>query len=196
MKLPPLDTQKRYDGLYVVDFGDQVGAGYTAEEVGYLLESEKFAAVKVYKIHRLCADGTLELKGVSAERFHLENCMVFYCSGGDAAQRDFDELAERADRNLLPCRARVLLARLPKESGPVAHVVAIFYPAEYEDEISRWLIEEDYRGGECVAGGLSMVERFHRDATVTAHKQLPCEAWRRSRSRKEVFEAVGIAIQR
>ena len=51
-------------------------------------------------------------------------------------------------------------------------------------------------GGEFVAGGLSMVERFHRDATVTAHKQLPCEAWRRSRSRREVFEAVGIAIQR
>ncbi len=52
MHLPELDTSEKYVGLYVFDFGDRAGVGFTAEEVAELLESERFRDGKVYKIHK------------------------------------------------------------------------------------------------------------------------------------------------
>ena len=63
MKLPQVQEATKYAGLYVVDFGDHSGVGFTADEVAELLDSERFADVKVYKIHRAFPDGTMELKG-------------------------------------------------------------------------------------------------------------------------------------
>ena len=37
MKLPKLDNPDRYKGLYIFDFGDHAGVGFTAEEVAELL---------------------------------------------------------------------------------------------------------------------------------------------------------------
>ncbi len=41
MKLPELEKAEKYVGLYIFDFGDHAGVGFTAEEVAELLESEK-----------------------------------------------------------------------------------------------------------------------------------------------------------
>ena len=62
MKLPELKKPDKYIGLYVVDFGNHSGVGFTASEVAELLESEKFKDCKVYKIHNAYPDGRLELK--------------------------------------------------------------------------------------------------------------------------------------
>ena len=37
-----IKNAERYRGLYIVDFGDNTGVGFTAPEVAELLESEKF----------------------------------------------------------------------------------------------------------------------------------------------------------
>ena len=47
MKLPKLERPDRYQGLYVFDFGDHAGVGFTAEEVAELLDSEKVATERV-----------------------------------------------------------------------------------------------------------------------------------------------------
>ncbi len=67
MKLPKLQKPERYVGLYIFDFGEHTGVGFTAQEVAELLESEKYKNGKVYKIHKAYPDGKLELKGVRAE---------------------------------------------------------------------------------------------------------------------------------
>jgi hypothetical protein len=52
MKLPELEKSEKYVGLYIFDFGDHTGVGFTAQEVAELLESEKYRDGKVYKIHK------------------------------------------------------------------------------------------------------------------------------------------------
>jgi hypothetical protein len=42
MKLTKVENSEKYVGLYVFDFGDHAGLGFTAREVAELLESEKY----------------------------------------------------------------------------------------------------------------------------------------------------------
>jgi len=42
MKLPELEKPEKYVGLYIFDFGDHAGVGFTTQEVAELLESEKY----------------------------------------------------------------------------------------------------------------------------------------------------------
>jgi len=92
MKLPELEKPEKYVGLYIFDFGDRAGVGFTAEEVAELLESEKYKDGKVYKIYKAYPDGRLEIKGVPSETFQLEAGMFFYSSELKTARRDFKEL--------------------------------------------------------------------------------------------------------
>ena len=78
MKLPKLQKPDSYVGLYVVDFGDNTGVGFTAQEVAELFESERYKDCKAYKIHRAYPDGRLELKGVRRDIFQLEAGMFFF----------------------------------------------------------------------------------------------------------------------
>ena len=80
----------KYVGLYVFDFGDQVAVGYTADEIAVLLESEKYADGKVYRIHRALPDGTMELQGVPREKFHCEDGLFFYRADDGQARQDLE----------------------------------------------------------------------------------------------------------
>ncbi len=162
MKLPSLDDPTRYAGLYVVDFGEQTAVGYTAREVEILMDHEAYRDCHVYKIHRAHPNGELELKGVDASRFSLEEGLLFYRGEEEAARNDFETLRSLSQSVVPPCRARVQLARLEGE-GP-AWVVALIYPAEYSDEIGRWLLDADYAGGDEVEGGTSAVTGYLESA--------------------------------
>jgi hypothetical protein len=120
MKLPKLGKPERYVGLYIFDFGDHVGVGFTAEEVAELLESEKYKHGKVYKIYRAYPDGKLELKGVPSQVFQLEVGMFFYSSELETTRRDFKQLVNLAVRNAPPCRAKVHLAKYRDDKFVVA----------------------------------------------------------------------------
>ena len=64
MKLPQIKNSEKYKDLYVVDFGDHSGVGFTADEIAELLESEKYKDIKVYRIYRAYPDGKMELKAI------------------------------------------------------------------------------------------------------------------------------------
>ena len=68
MRLPEVKDGERYVGLYVVDFGDHCGVGFTGEEVAELLDSEKFRDVKVFRIHNAYPDGKMELVVDTADK--------------------------------------------------------------------------------------------------------------------------------
>lgn len=202
MKLPTLDPAKNYDGLYVVDFAPcaeagpaTVGVGYTAEEVAVLLESERYRGARVYRLHRLLADGTVELKGVSPRRFEVESAFVFCSRDADRARTDFDDLKALAEGDPPPCRARLLYGGLGYQPA-LPWVAALLYPAEYEDDVSAWLLKHDYQGGESVDAGVSHATTVAANLQVRAHAQLSAAAARRSRSRDEVLKAVGQVLQR
>ncbi len=169
MKLPTIQNAKRYTGLYVVYFGDHSGVGFTAPEVAELLESELFANVKVYKIHNAYPDGQMELKGVRNETFQLEAGMLFYAADEQTARKEYKQLTAVAVVSAPPARAKVYLAKLSESE----FVTALIYPAEHDDDFSRWLLDNRYRTAGTAEGGAGAVERYYNtQKEILAQQQL------------------------
>ncbi|MHC4962106.1 MAG: hypothetical protein ACYTGA_08295, partial [Planctomycetota bacterium] len=168
MKLPEIKEAGKYTGLYVIDFGDHCGVGFTAEEVAELLESERFADVQAYKVHRANPNGTLELKGVNKETFQLEAGMFFHAGDEATATTDFQRLNTWAHEHLPPARCKVHLA-----NHGDSYVTALIYPAEFDDAFSAWLLDANYRTTGQVEGGTGAVERHYgANWDVVERKQL------------------------
>jgi hypothetical protein len=193
MKVPNLENSEKYVGLYVFDFGDHTGVGFTAREVAELLESEKYKDGKAYKIHKAYPDGTLELKGVRADIFQLEAGMFFYSRELQTAEADFKKLTNLALRNAPPCRAKAHLAKYSDEK----FVTAIIYPAEYDDEISSWLLEGEYETSGAAEGGIEAVQRYYDSGLeILRRHQLFDKPAFESRTGEELLAAVKLAVQR
>ncbi len=195
MKLPELTDPERYEGLYVFDFEGQVGVGYTAREIEILLESEKYRQSKVYKIHRAWPDGRLEIKGVSNKIFQVESGMFFHCRDEAQASQDYGQLLELSEQRDFPCRAKIHLSRRPSEAGD-KYVLALIYPAEYEEEVAQWLTGAKYQGGQLASGGISQVENYYRDYRKMASEQLWGVLDKTARDAAEVLAEVGKAVVR
>ncbi len=193
MELPKLQKPDRYVGLYIFDFGDHTGVGFTAQEVAELLESEKYSRGKVYKIHRAYPDGKLELRGVPAATFQLEAGMFFYSQDQECAELDYKALVDLAVRIAPPCRAKVYLAKHADDK----FVVALIYPAEYDAEVSSWLTEGDYRTAGAAEGGTGAVQRYY-DATaeILERHQLFAHSEPVSRTGQELLASLKLAVQR
>lgn len=192
MKLPQVQEATQYAGLYVVDFGDHSGIGFTATEVAELLDSERFTDVKVYKIHRASPDGTMELKGVRSETFGLEAGMFFYADNEAAGRAEFARLLAWADKQLPPARCKVHLAKTDE-----GHVTALIYPAEYDDEFARWLLDGQFRTGGAVEGGTGAVERYYpANSQVLERKQLWPQTSLENLHGQALFEAAKRAVVR
>jgi len=193
MKLPELEEPERYAGLYVFDFGDHAGVGFTAEEVAELLDSERYRAGKVYKIQRAFPDGRMELRAVPAAKFQLEAGLFFYSTDKATARDDFRRLVSLAVRSAPPCRAKVQLARYAQDT----FVVALIYPSERDDEISAWLLEGDYRTIGPVEGGIEAVEHYYHQAPeILETHQLFGASETISRTGRELLESLAVVVQR
>ncbi len=193
MNLPKLKKTDKYIGLYVIDFGEQSSVGFTADEVAELLESEKFKDVKVYKIHNAYPDGRLELKGVTADTFQLESGMLFYAQDNEKAEKYYNGLIDISVTSAPPCRAKVHLAKYADDS----YVVALIYPAEYDDEVSGWLLQNDYKTEGLAEGGYSAVQGYYdAGAEVLKRHQLFGESSFESRSGDSLLVAAKLAVQR
>jgi len=193
MQLPKIENPKKYIGLYVIDFGPTSGVGYTTDEVACLLETEQYSGAKVYKIHRAGPDGSMELAGVPRERFFLESGMFFCCLDQKNGQKDYQKLLAWSKKEQPPCRAKLQLAKYADDPP----VIALIYPAEYEQEIGYWLRDSGFVGSGPVDAGVSQVQRFYQQGyDILASEQLwPMESLR-AREKEELLAAVGKALQR
>ncbi|MBA7659888.1 hypothetical protein ES703_67882 [subsurface metagenome] len=193
MKLPELEKPEKYVGLYIFDFGDHVGVGFTAQEAAELLESEKYKDGKVYKIHKAYPDGKLELKGVRADTFQLEAGMFFYSSELETAGRDFKALVNLAVKSVPPCRAKVHLTKYSDDK----FVVALIYPAEYDDEVSSWLLDSEYKTGGAAEAGIEPVRRYYDyKPEILKRHQLFGKSELISRTGEELLACLKLAVQR
>ncbi|MFO0973597.1 MAG: hypothetical protein U1A27_09185 [Phycisphaerae bacterium] len=167
MNQPPASAGARA-GDYIVHSQGMTHNGLSAREVAEMLESAAHVDAKVYKIRAALPDGRLELIGVAADRFRLEDAFLFYRSTAAAARDDFLALARLADRSPPPCRAVLQLATLA--ARPHANVVALLYPAEYADEMSAWLSAAGFAGGDFVEGGVSHATDYHAAEKMVAQR--------------------------
>ncbi|MHC4587277.1 MAG: hypothetical protein ACYS3N_22345, partial [Planctomycetota bacterium] len=192
-KLPKLQNSEKYIGLYIFDFGDHTAVGFTAEEVAELLESEKYKHSKVYKIHRAYPDGTLELKGVPAQTFQLEAGVFFYSNSLESSRGDFKKLVDLGVGTAPPCRAKVHLSKYSNDK----YVVALIYPAEYDDELSSWLLDGQYKTSGAVEGGIGAVQRyFDYEPEILDRHQLFAKSELISRTGQELLAGLKLAVQR
>jgi hypothetical protein len=193
MKIPELKKPEKYVGLYIVDFGDYSSVGFTALEVAELLESEKYKDCKVYKIYRAYPDGRLEIKGVPSEKFQLEAGMFFYSSDLETSRRDFKNLVKLAVEATPPCQAKVHLAQYSDEK----FVVALIYPAEYDDEFSGWLLDGNYKTSGPAEGGIEAVQRYYdQQPEILERHQLFGQSEKITRKGVELLSNLKIAVQR
>lgn len=193
MQIPKLQKPDKYVGLYIVDFDDHSGVGFTAQEVAELLESERYKHCKVYKIHKAYPDGRLEITGIAQERFQLESGMFFYSANLQTAQDDFKKLIDLAVRLTPPCRSKVQLAKYSDEK----FAVSLIYPAEYEDEISGWLLDGDYNGCGLAEGGISAVQMYYEfKPRIMQTHQLFGRTELISRTGQELLANLKTAVQR
>jgi hypothetical protein len=193
MKLPEVKNSQKYKGLYVVDFGDHSGVGFTAQEVAELLESEKFKDVKVYKIYKAYPDGRMELKGTPSEIFQLEAGMFFYESDEQSARRDFKKLISSAVGFAPPAKAKVHLAQYDAEK----FVTAIIFPAELNDEFGQWLSDMDYKTSGAAEGGIEATERYYADGPqILERHQLFAAEQIESKTGAELLAATKMAVVR
>lgn len=193
MNIPIIENANKYVGLYVVDFGDSSSVGFTANEVAELLESEKYAGIKVYKIHGAYPDGKMELKGVPSEIFQLEMGMFFYAANETTSEKEYENLIALAETTAPPCRAKVELAKITDD----LYTTAIIYPAEYNDEVSAWLIDIDYKTTGAACGGIEAVTSYNdqKTETINSHQLHPADAYK-SKTGQELFSTAKQAIQR
>jgi hypothetical protein len=193
MQIPNVNNAPRYVGLYVIDFGDHSGVGFTAEEVAELLDSEKFKDVKVYKIHNAYPDGRMELRGVRAQLFQVEIGMFFYAHDMETAQREHKELLKLAVEQAPPSRAKLHLAKYSKDK----FVVALIFPAEYNDEYSTWLLDCDYKTSEEAIGGISAVQQYYQDKPeILKRHQILGHSEYENRTGEELLSYTKVAVQR
>jgi hypothetical protein len=193
MELQKLKNPQKYIGLYVFDFGDHTGVGFTAQEVAELFESQKYKNCKAYKIHKAYPDGKLELKGIRAEVFQLEAGMFFYSSNLKTARRDFKGLVNLAVKTAPHCRAKVHLAKYRNDK----FAVALIYPAEYDDEISSWLLHGEYKTTGAAEAGIEAVQRYYDDKPSILNKhQLFAKSELISRTGEKLLVSVKLAFQR
>jgi hypothetical protein len=193
MELPKLQKPEKYIGLYVFDFGNHAGVGFTAQEVAELLESEKYRDGKVYKVHKAYPDGKLELKGIRSEIFQLEVGMFFYSSDLEAAKRDFKTLINLAIETSPPCRAKTHLAKYSDNK----FVTALIYPAEYDDEVSLWLLDGEYKTTGAAEGGIEAIQRYYDDKPeILDRHQLFSKPESISRSGQELLASLKLTVQR
>ena len=156
-------------GLYVVDFGDHSAVGFTAEEVAELLDSEANRDVRIYKIYNATPDGRMELKGVAREVFGLEAGMFFYARDEQAGKADVERLCGLANTTPPPTRAKAHFA----SDNNGGFVTALIYPAEYDQEFSRWLLDGRYRTEGAIEAGPNAVQRYYdADWKILDQRQL------------------------
>lgn len=193
-KLPRLTDPVKYGGLYIFDFGDRVAVGYTAEEVEFLLADPRYAGGGVYKIYRAHADGTLEIRGVNPQTWNLPAGIVFWFPDRAGAEAAFDRLKAMAAESAPPGEFDLFVIHKAGSEPPYALVMR--YNQELDDAIAAWLLRIDFGLGQFIEAGGRLANQIVTGGTELQQARIGADAFRQSRTRREVLDAVDRDIQR
>ena len=118
--------------------------------------------------------------------------MFFDSQDLESAERDYKALIDLAVRMAPPCRGKVHLAQY----DDAKFVTAFIYPAEYDDDVSSWLIEGDYKTAAAAEAGTSAVQRYYdSDVEIIQRHQLFAQADLVSRTGDQLLLSLKLAVQ-
>jgi len=158
MKIPPLRHPERYAGLYLLELGDRVCVGYTAEEVALLLASDRCRSAAAYQIHRVDDAGHVELAGVSANDVARRDVLIFAFDSPDAAREAFSRLRRLAADSPAPCPCSMELADFDEVDPP--HVICLTFMQAASGHLSAWLGRIGFDAGDRVFGGPRLLAEY------------------------------------
>jgi hypothetical protein len=119
--------------------------------------------------------------------------MFFYSNDLATARRDFKQLFSLAVRSSPPCRAKLQLAKYADDK----FAVALIYPAEYDDEVSSWLLDGQYKTSGAAEGGAGAVQRYYDyGPEILDRHQLFGKSELVSRTGEDLFASLMLAVQR
>lgn len=195
MKLPPLRHPETYAGLYLLDLGDRVCVGYTAEEVALLLSSERCRSAAAYLIHRVDDAGNVELAGVSAGDVVRRDILIFAFDSPDAALAEFSRLRRLAGETPAPCPCSLELADFAEVEPP--HVISLTYMQAASGHLSAWLGRIGFHAGDRVFGGPRLLATYQAASpSPVAQCLLATAIEHQSRKLDELLAALDQPIQR
>lgn len=195
MKLPPLRHPERYAGLYLLDLGDRVCVGYTADEVAVLLASDRCRSAAAYLIHRVDERGNVELAGVSANHLVRRDILIFAFDSPDAAQAEFSRLRRLATDTPAPCPCSMELADFDEVEPP--HVICLTYMQAAAAVLAAWLNRIGFHAGDRVFGGPRLLSQYQAASpSPIAQCLLATAIDHESRGLDELLAALEQPIQR
>ena len=119
--------------------------------------------------------------------------MFFYSSDVRTASKDYKNLVALAVKSAPPCKAKVHLAKYNAES----FVTALIYPAEYDSEVSTWLIDGEYKTAGPAEGGIQAVQSYYSSKVeILERHQLFGLSQYQSRTGTELLAGLKTAVQR
>ncbi len=117
--------------------------------------------------------------------------MFFYSNHLETARQDFKKLTEIAIAP--PCRAKLQLAKYRGNKFSIA----LIYPAEYDDEMSKWLSDNNYKTDGLAEGGTAALTRYYQaKPKILERHQLFAENELESRTGEQLLAAIKLAVQR
>ena len=110
-----------------------------------------------------------------------------------AAGNSFEKLVEWSAKQACPCRAKLQLAQA--DDGRL--IIALIYPAEYDQQVGCWLGDGDFRVDGAVDAGCSQVTRYYdSDYQILERRQLLAVGKSRARDLDELLASVDQPLQR
>jgi len=125
-------------GRFVVEYAGYKDTGLTADVVIERLNDPEWDALGIYKIHRVDAEGRLELVGVEDEDFDDNGVFLLTATDVKDARAGYERLIEFARSSPPPCKAELHMARVGA-GGNRRYVVSMELPAICLDVAGRWL---------------------------------------------------------
>lgn len=162
MKLPPLRHPERYAGLYLLDLGDRVCVGYTAEEVAVLLSTSQCRSADAYLIHRVDERGNVELAGMSADDIVRRDMLIFAFDAPQPARQAFSQLRQLAAESPAPCACAVELCDFDDFQPP--HVLSLTFMQSASGRLSAWLEQVEFNPADRVFGGPRILAQYQAAA--------------------------------
>lgn len=192
--LPAISNPSRYLGLFVFDFGDHVGVGYTAGEIDMLRATPEFQRGAAYQVYRIHENGGFELRGVLSTNLSLLEAICFLRADGTAARRDYDEILRAAHSEALPVEAELRLLRSYIFKPP--DLTALIYPAHASHLLSGWIGQARLSPGDRVEAGVESMKALETGTGLTVKStRLPSKA-PQDRTLRELMDSVRRPLQR
>ena len=117
--------------------------------------------------------------------------MFFHEPTQSLAAKNYKKLIDLAITSKFPCTAKVNLAKYSNDK----FATAIIFPAEYNDQLSDWLLANDYQTTGSTTGSATEVTKYYEDKPeiLETHQLFTSQS---PRDINELLESLNNPVQR